>query len=327
MINARQIRSAVRQIVFGPAIPQFCTVGIREPQSDVAVWFKGLHSPIDVTHTSVIAAARPFTVGIGLERDLSNEPVDAPFSLEFRDRSGNDSVLGEIQLSSFGSVQLGYRTLRLFRSTGSTNHCLPRTLAWRRYLDFARDQRRIAKGPHPHEIEMVPVELRALSTFYICPRPVVLVSVIDDCRCNLFPMDLIGPLGGQYFSFALHHSSTALPLVERSRRIALSSVPAERVNLAYALAKNHKNASFQWDQVAFPLTKSSVFGLPVPAFALDVRELEIEEVHPLGSHTFFICRTVATSARTEGLQLSFVHGFYCARRQQTRPLVAAPRIA
>jgi flavin reductase (DIM6/NTAB) family NADH-FMN oxidoreductase RutF len=327
MTITRQVRSVLRQIVFGPPIPQFCTVGIREPQSDVAVCFKGHHSPIDVTHANVIAAARPFTVGIGLESDLANEPAGGPFSLEFRDQLGDDRILGKIKLSSFGMVRIGDRSLWLFRSIGSTNHCLPKTLTWRRYLDFARDQRRIAKGPHPPEIEMVPDEMQALSTFYICPRPVVLVSVIDDCRCNLFPMDLIGPIGGPYFSFALHRSSTALPMVESSRRIALSSVPAERVNLAYSLGKNHKNSSFEWDQVTFPLTRSSVFGLPVPHFALGVRELEIEEVRPLGSHTLFIGRTVATSARSEGLQLSFVHGFYCARRQQTKPLVAAPRIA
>ena len=164
----------------------------------------------------------------------------ASLFLDFSDCSGDHSVLGEIQLSYAQTIRIDDRVLCLFKASNSINRCMPRNVVWRRYLDFARQQRRVAKGPSPPETRMVIREFFALSTFYICPRPVVLVSVVDGNASNLFPMDLIGPIGGQHFSLALHDTSTAVPLIEQSRRVALSSVPAEQISIAYALGQNHK---------------------------------------------------------------------------------------
>jgi flavin reductase (DIM6/NTAB) family NADH-FMN oxidoreductase RutF len=328
MLIVRQARAVLRQLVFGPPIPQFCTVGLENPQSEVRVWLRGLGSPLDVTEFNVIAAARPFTIGIGLEHIPDAAALEsAPLFLEFCDRSGDPSVLGEIQLSYAQTIRIGDRVLCLFKASRSINRCMPRSVVWRRHLDFARQQRRVAKGPSPPETRMIIREFFALSTFYICPRPVVLVSVVDGNASNLFPMDLIGPIGGQHFSLALHGTSTAVPLIERSRRVALSSVPAEQISIAYALGKNHKKTDFHWNQVPFDLTISPAFALPIPEFALAVREMEVEEVHALGSHKLFVCRTRVNQLRAQGLQLSFVQGFYHARRQRTRPLTPATRIA
>jgi flavin reductase (DIM6/NTAB) family NADH-FMN oxidoreductase RutF len=328
MLTIRRARSALRKFVFGPSIPQFCTVGMKYPQSEVRVWLRGLGTPLDVTDSNVIVAARPFTVGIGLERTPDESTLErAPLLLGFSDRFGDNRLLGEIELSYSETIRMDNGVLCLFRASRSTNRCLPRSVVWRRYLDFARQQRRVARGPTPPETPMIIHELFALSTFYICPRPVVLVSVVDGNMGNIFPMDLIGPVGGQHFTLALHGTSTAVSLMERSRRVALSGVPVEQISIAYALGQNHKKTDFRWKQLSFDLTTSPAFGLPVPEFALDVREMEIEEVRDMGSHKLFICRTEVNHLRSHGLQLSFVQGFYHARRQQTQPLVLATRAA
>jgi len=328
MLTIRRARTALREFVFGPPIPQFCTVGLKYPQSEVRVWLRGLGTPLDVTDTNVIVAARPFTVGIGLERIPEAATIErAHLFMNFSDHSGDNRWLGEIQLSYTETIRIGDRVLCLFRGSRSTNRCLPRSVVWRRYLDFARQQRRVAKGPTPPETRMIIRELFALSTFYICPRPVVLVSVVDGNAGNIFPMDLIGPIGGQHFTLALHATSTAVSLMERSRRVALSGVPVEQISIAYALGQNHKKTDFCWNQISFDLTTSPAFGLPIPEFALSVKEMEIEEVRAMGSHKLFICRTEVNHLRSHGLQLSFVQGFYHARRQQTQPLVPATRVA
>src|SRR6202453_1614180 len=250
MLTIRRTRTALRQLVFGPPIPQFCTVGLKDPQSEVRVWLRGLGAPLDVTDSNVIAAARPFTVGIGLKHIPDEATIKhAPLFLGFSDRYGDTRLLGEIQLSYAETINIGDGVLCLFRASRSTNRCLPRNVVWRRYLDFARQQRRVAKGPTPPETQMIIREFFALSTFYICPRPVVLVSVVDGNAGNIFPMDLIGPVGGQHFTLALHGTSTAVSLMERSRRVALSGVPAEQASIAYALGQNHKKTDFRWNQI------------------------------------------------------------------------------
>jgi flavin reductase (DIM6/NTAB) family NADH-FMN oxidoreductase RutF len=327
MLTIRRARTALRQLVFGPSIPQFCTVALPNPQVEVRAWLRGLRTPLEVTECNVIASARPFTVGIGLQHIPDEAAVKrVPLSLDFIDRAG-DRLLGEIQLTYSETIRIGERVLCLFRAMRSTNKCLPRSLVWRRYLDFARRERLANNSSSPPETRMITRELFALSTFYICPRPVVLVSVVDGNAANLVPMDLIGPIGGPHFSLALHNSSTAIPLIERSRKVALSSVPAGQISIAYAMGQNHKKADFRWNQLPFDLTTSPAFALPIPEFALAVREMEVEEIRALGSHKLFICRTQSNQVRTHGLQLSFVHGFYDARRQQSRPLTPANRIA
>src|SRR5271169_1540338 len=100
MLTIPWVRTALRQIVFGPPIPQFCTVALTDPQSEVRVGLNGLGAPLDVTHINVIATAHPFTVGIGLETIPDEATIKStPLFLRFSDRSGDTSLLGEIQLS------------------------------------------------------------------------------------------------------------------------------------------------------------------------------------------------------------------------------------
>src|SRR5580658_10104921 len=112
MLTNSRARTALRQFVFGPPIPQFCTVGLKYPQSEVRVWLRGLSAPLDVTDSNVIVAARPFTVGIGLEQVPDGASIErVPLSLGFSDCSGDNRLLGEIQLSYAETIRIGDRVL------------------------------------------------------------------------------------------------------------------------------------------------------------------------------------------------------------------------
>ena len=165
---------------------------------------------------------------------------------------------------------------------------------------------------------MVRHELHCVFVFYICPRPVFLVSACDGKSTKIFPMDLVGPVGLRHFSLALHAGSTAAPLLARSRRFALSSVPIEHSSVAYGLGKNHNRECVVIDEIPFETTTSPDFGLPVPSFALRVREMKIELVRTVGSHTVFLAGTVSDHLLAQGMQFFMVHGFYQAWRSQRR---------
>jgi hypothetical protein len=49
-------------------------------------------------------------------------------------------------------------------------------------------------------------------------------------------------------------------------------------------------------------------GLPLPKFSLCVKEMQIEVVRQIGSHTLFVARTVQDDQWAEGLQFLTVHG-------------------
>lgn len=312
-----QAGAVVRNLVFGPAnVPQQCIVGMSDPQSEISVVLQGKDALLDVTHNNVMASARPLTIGIGFTRE-SNPGLarDLQPVLAFREVDGEKRLLAEIRLRFVDSLPLGQDELCLYTASKCRNYCIPRGRLWMRYFYDACRQWWSEMQSGAPALRMPMRELHCVFAFYVCPRPVVLVSVADGDRGNIFPMDLIGPVGTLHFTLALHNNSPILPLVARSRRIALSSVPVSHSSLAFELGKNHKRPFVEWENLPFVTVRSIAFGLPVPEFSPRVKELEIEIVRTLGSHTLLVGRVVKERWKENGLQLFQIHGFYQARRQ------------
>jgi flavin reductase (DIM6/NTAB) family NADH-FMN oxidoreductase RutF len=211
---------------------------------------------------------------------------------------------------------MGDEQLCLFETRGCRNHCVPRVRLWIRNLHHAyRKWKSERRSPAPVS-QIRTSELRSVFAFYICPRPVVLVSVMHGGVGNIFPMDLMGPVGTRHFALALHNTSAPLPLIEQSRRIVLSSVPLDYSSRAFELGKNHNTPAMDFGGLPFPTISSEAFGIPVPQFSLRTREMQIETVRRLESHTLLVARVVRDESRMEGLQMFQIHGFYQAWRQR-----------
>lgn len=317
--NISRVGTLLKSLFFGPTgVRRHFDIGLRDPQAEVSVWLHGPDGPQDVTYRNVMACAHPFTIGIGLESNRIATTKQTRFSLQFRERDGRNELLGEIGLRLRDGIPVGSGQLRLFSVWNCRNYCLRRLEMWGYDLRCAYEQWSSEKRDNSPKIRPTRLETRCISTFYTCPRPIVLVSVVDGEVCSIVPMDLVGPIGDEAFCLALHNTSTALPLLERSRRLALSSVPIEQKSLAYNLGKNHSKPPFSKDQIPFEVVTSAMFGLPVPRFSLRVREMQIEAIRPMGSHKLFICNTLEDRFYASALQLFVIHGLYQFWRQRAR---------
>jgi flavin reductase (DIM6/NTAB) family NADH-FMN oxidoreductase RutF len=160
--------------------------------------------------------------------------------------------------------------------------------------------------------------VQQLMVAYLCPRPVILVSVEGPDHQNIFPMDLIGPLArSDRFSLALRSTNVSATVMRVTRRVAFSSIPASMKAEVYKLAEHHKQALSDWQSLPFATRASRTFGIPVVADALRVHELEIEHCEDIGSHTFFVGRIVSEETGAAGVQLHHTpafHQFYRQRR-------------
>lgn len=315
-----RVKETVKSLAFGNLeLPLFAPVGMREPQKEICVRLCGFGPPRDVTFRNVVASPRPHTIGIGL--DGAPQRIGAPGTramLRFEEREGQKRCLGEIDLKLSDSVDFSDGQVLLFHSLQCHNHCLPRTLRWRQRLLWSYNWWRThdrATSPN-HRVSVR--EAEAMFAFYICPRPVFLLSVAAEGRSNIIPMDLLGPVGNRRFSLTLKHASTVAPLLLRSRRAALSSVPIEHTDLVYGYGPNHQIPQFDWDNAPFGSKSSPAYGLPIPDFALRTRDLEVEEVRDLGSHQFFVCQIVADQRWAEGDEFFESHAFYQTWKQQMR---------
>jgi flavin reductase (DIM6/NTAB) family NADH-FMN oxidoreductase RutF len=282
--------------------PHYGAVALHDPQQHIRVWLHGVGEPVDVTQNNVVAALRPFTIGVMLNASLQ-ENLRAPLRLCMHDGRQSGRLLGVIYLRLVRTIPLPGHRFCLFETTACDNFCVG-SLNLRLYdlYETWRVERR--RRRNPYNFFMTPVDLRCSHVFYICPRPVVLVTVEHQGASNMFPMDLIGPTESPWFSMALRSTSPAVRLMQQSRRMALASVPFRYKAAAYELGKHHRRTSIDWAEIPFPTVPSPLFELPVPEAALRVREVRVAEFHEVGSHVLFITSIERDTAGSEdGLQL------------------------
>ena len=310
MAAASSVKGLLKRLFLGDeTLPQQVTVAICEPQDEIAVWLHGGKCPRDVTYLHSIACASPFTVCIPFEgvEEVERQCGGDKMSLELRQRRGAQRLLGKLRLRYDKTIPVGESCLGLFQAKSCVNYCMPRVRFWAHYLQQVYWRWRDGKVPN---VRMAALDAHAMMVMFICPRPVVLVTAMEEQGGNLFPMNLMGYLGEGRYSLALNSERQASQCVKRAGRVALSSVPFEKADVARQLGKHHLQGAIDWTQLPFKVRSSCRFGFPVPEFALRVKELKVEAVEELGSHTFFVARVFGEEMYASGPNFFMIHGIY-----------------
>jgi flavin reductase (DIM6/NTAB) family NADH-FMN oxidoreductase RutF len=282
-------------------LPQWAAVGIEYPQQAISVSLEWNGHSVDATTNHTIASLRPLALAIGLS-DLPTPPA----TLVYRDvQSGKE--MGYIHLCHSTSRSVAGVPIGFYDVDRADHRCLhwPQR-SWNAWLQ----SRAMRRNRNPHNFQMTPQAVQQLMTFYICPRPVVLVSVSEVTHSNIFPMDLIGSLANSCFTLALRSTSVSVRTMAESRRLAISGIGAERKEAVYKLGEHHKSAFADWNTLPFPMAPTEAFGIPAVASALWIRELAIQHSEEIGSHTFFVCHVVTERQLSRGPQLHHTSGFH-----------------
>ncbi|RAO75716.1 hypothetical protein CA260_16865 [Dyella jiangningensis] len=287
-------------------LPQWSTIAVAPPQQDVTASLRWNHQSADVTTDHTVASLKPLSIATSL--DAGDTPT-----LEYTD-SATGKVLGVLYLAKATSIAIEGACITVYHVSGSEHRCLPwPRRSWNQWLQ----NRVMRKSNTSHHALMDPDSVQQLMIAYLCPRPVILVSVDARGHRNMFPMDLIGPLQrSALFSLALRNTNVSEPVMRDACKVALSSMPASMKGTVYKLAEHHKQALDDWTALPFPTRPSQAFGIPAVAAALRIRELSIVHAHDMGSHTFFLGRMASDEDLTEGAQLHHTAGFHQAYRRQ-----------
>jgi flavin reductase (DIM6/NTAB) family NADH-FMN oxidoreductase RutF len=316
------MKEALKRLIFGTRrISQWRAVGIEEPPRLFRLWLEGKTFSADVTETSSVAALRPVTFAIragdGIPRSALEEDR---LVLRVRPSAAHADWVGEIALRFLRDVDTNVARISLFTVAGHRNRSLP----GKDYLRFRLRQRwDIFRDKTPYNFRMIPSELFALYVFYYVPRPVYLVSVTFEGATNIFPMDLVGRMGGDLFLLALRCTSPAIRLMAGSKRLALTAVPFDEKDVAYKLGTHHKKETIDWDELPFQGIPSPGFGLRVPASALGVREVEVAATDLVGTHVLFVTRIVREERWRPGRQLCHIPGILREYLTSVAPSIAA----
>jgi flavin reductase (DIM6/NTAB) family NADH-FMN oxidoreductase RutF len=288
-------------------LAQWPPIALHQPQDAVQVRLATQREDFDVTCAAVVAALRPLTLAVGLDaRRLAAIAAGSTPRLQFVDLESRRTV-GMLCLQHTRTWYTSGTAIGLFEVRGEAQSCLPWPYrSWNRWLQ----NRRMRRNTDPNNFFMPAQAVQQQMIFYICPRPVVLVSVADGAHSNLFPMDLIGPVSADRFTLALRSTSPSIATMKSARRVTLSDVPARDYALAYKLGIHHKNVMVEWDQLPFDMLRSAEFSLPYPALALRVRECAILDFETIGSHTMFVTEIASDHRLGEGAQFFHTSGIY-----------------
>jgi flavin reductase (DIM6/NTAB) family NADH-FMN oxidoreductase RutF len=284
-------------------LPQWAAVGIVPPQQAISVSLDWNGRSVDATANHTIASLRPLAVAIGFS-DVCAIPSRA--TLVYRDNV-TSSAIGHVALRHSTARVVAGMPIGIFDVDGADQRCLnwPQR-PWNVWLQ----SRAIRRNKNPHNFQMTPSAVLQLMTFYICPRPVVLVTVSAPAHSNIFPMDLIGALANSCFTLALRSTSVSVPAMIESGRFAISGIGAEHKDAVYKLGEHHKRAFADWEALPFSIAPTETFGIPAVASALWIRELAVQHSEQIGSHTFFVCRVVSERELSRGPQLHHTAGFH-----------------
>jgi hypothetical protein len=304
-----KIKSAIKTAMVGEAVlPEEFATGIPDPQQEIAVILHGMGEPIDVTFRHSTACSSPFLIAVAFDEARSPAPRELRrLSLNFFDRKGTQRLLGSIGLRWQEEIFVPGAELHLFAPHNVSNYCLPGMSLWAHYSVHLLHQ---WKTRSPVGMTMSFLERRAAMVSFIRPHPSVLVSVCGELGINIFPMNIMGALGSGRFGFALRNDRLAGQLVERSGRLVLTNVPVRYASLAYGLAPNHTRAFIPQDELPFSTKLSPMFQIPIPEFAVRIREMELEKVHRIGSHSFFVAHILRDTVLSVEPSLCMIHGYY-----------------
>jgi flavin reductase (DIM6/NTAB) family NADH-FMN oxidoreductase RutF len=289
------------------ALPPWTPVALRQAQEAVQVRMSSASAEVDVTRAAVVAALRPLTLAVGLNEQLMSSIEDRSRpQLHFVDLESRRTV-GMLQLQHVRNWITSGAAIGLFEVRRGTQRCVRWPYrAWNRWLQ----NRSMRRNTNPHNFFMPPEAMQQQQIFYICPRPVVLVSVDDGSHSNLFPMDLIGPVSLDRFTLALRSTSQSIATMKSARRVALSDVAARDCASVYKLGIHHQNVKVEWNQLPFKIQRSRNFSLPCPAIALRIREIEILDFETVGSHTFFVTQIASEHSDGDDERLFHTSGIY-----------------
>ena len=292
--------SLARFILGADATPGWVCVGHPEPERQVRILLDG---SVDVSNNHAMVALAPFLVAIRLDGPTPLNPGSRPW-LSVSEQDGRE--IGQVRLRLAREVAAGPYRIGLFEAGGCTNRCLP---APRLRAHYLLQRWKLSRDRNPHNVRMTPADLFAKFVLFAAPRPVVLVSHQKDGRGNLFPMDLVGEAGAPCFLLGLHRTSPAIRSMTEAGRLAVSTVPLSWKKTVFGLGRNHRDTLVAWSTLPFETRRSSQ-GIPVPAEALTVREVRIDQAVEAGSHVLFVTTTETLDRRGEGLQMCHTHGFY-----------------
>lgn len=319
------IKNFVKEKILGSALPQeyacLALETIKDPLR-VLLTVKEKGTFIDVSDSHLFLGYKPLIMGISLGN--SSEHYDhllkcKEICLSFHDSeferninwrgfpSPNKSVARMILLKKH-TMECDVNTLFLFEGVYAQHEFIN---GFNQFINRQREKRRRDRKVNINLSENLADQVQIA---YSIPRIISIITLSAHNKMNMFPTDLHGAVGNDFYIGSLRHGGQANEQVEQFKRIALSRVDVSWCKQAYVLGKNHMQDLKEFNSFLIGIKRSACFGIPLPEAMLSYRELEQTNSVDIGIHRVHSYRVANELQGPAALTLSHIHRFYAQWR-------------
>lgn len=309
-----------RKLIFGLSVPQqfVCTTfeGLTDPLR-VTVTAPGVSSGIDVSTSHIFLGYCPLIISIvtPLLSFLSDVKGPDEICLNFtqtafqhntnwRGMPSDRNCVARLLLKRVAVKQLGQHQVVFFEGTDGVHHFLTP------FHQLTNRLRERIRRQHPGNVDLPGKLYDMVRIAYAIPRNISMLTLREGSAMNMFPTDLHGNVGDQYYVSSLRRGGLATQQLERIRKGVLSSIGVHAYNFAYSMGKNHMRDLKPIGKFEGQLLQSHRSHTPLPEHVTSYREFWLRESFDMGIHRIHFYDTKQAQMVMASESLAHVHQYY-----------------
>lgn len=216
--------------------------------------------------------------------------------------------VAKLSLSKIGQCNLGDSKILFYRGVEGQHFFIS---FWRQRINNLWEQlRRKSQGNIGLEGNLY----EQVRIAYSIPRLISMITVFDGSQINLFPTDLHGAVGTDFYLGSLRIGGEACQQVEQQKRVVISEIDSSDYRWAYVLGKQHMKPMTAPSEFDLSEKVSGIFKFPLPVKVGKYRELEVIDHFDAGIHRIFIYKIIHEHLVQNFNPLGHVHSYYAQWR-------------
>ncbi|SRR5258706_7270916 len=301
--------SGLRKILSGISIPQeYVCIGLEELSHPVNVYLESNSFQKEVSN-HLFLGYKPLVIGLLISEDEKGILKENDLGLRFEESiSGFRKKIASLKLRKISERKIGTDYIIFYEGVSgkhsfisSAHQIINRLLS-------------IFKKKKPGNVELEGNLYDQVRIAYSAPRKISLITTSDGSRMNLFPTDLHGVAGSNFYLGSLRIAGEACNQVMQFKKLVISEIDASQFQSAYSLGKNHMQPMKSKNDFDFSDQNSKTFGFPLPKGTGTYRELEVIDYFDVGIHRIFIYSVIHGEELRPIATLAHIHQYYAQWR-------------
>ena len=299
------IKERIKRILFGYNVAQeyVCVNNHLDAPFQVLLSTESIKNPIDVTDHHVLVGYKPLIIGIFAGDIVEPKQLQRSGNIQLSFKS-ESSTIATLVLKPVLSSQEHETKLSLFVGEHGQHKFLSH---WHQLTNRLKERSKLFSVGNV----FLPMNLyEQVRIAYAVPRQIAIVTLGENDAFNMFPTDLHGQAGENFYISSLRKGGKACEQVMRYRNVCIASVPLSMKDTAYRLGKNHMKDTGVLPERDLDNRKSQRFILPLPNGVISYFELTWFHFVDIGIHRVFFYKVIHTEhVRDADSVLHHIHRF------------------